>query len=36
MSRRACIASVLRLIFRVNLTRTEDYSYVKVQGVLWG
>ena len=32
---RACIASILRLVFRVKLARTEDYSYVKFQGVLW-
>ncbi|CAF9925643.1 hypothetical protein IMSHALPRED_006739 [Imshaugia aleurites] len=31
----ACIASILRLVYRVILTQTDDYSYVKFQGVLW-
>ena len=33
--RRACIASILRLIYLVFLTRTKDYTYTKVQSVLW-
>jgi len=31
----ACIASVMRLIYTVNLTKTEDYTYVHAQTVLW-
>lgn len=35
MSLRACIASILRLVYSVFLTRTKDYTYVDVQLTLW-
>lgn len=31
----ACIASILRLSYTVILTKTEDYTYVHAQTVLW-
>ncbi|KAM0804201.1 hypothetical protein BDR22DRAFT_654105 [Usnea florida] len=32
----ACIASILRMVYLVKLTKTQDYSYVKLQTVAWG
>ncbi|KAF6239014.1 hypothetical protein HO173_002886 [Letharia columbiana] len=31
----ACIASILRLIYLVPLTRTKDYTYTKIKSILW-
>lgn len=33
--RRACLSSVLRLVFTVNLIRSEDYTYIHVQTLMW-
>ena len=32
---RACVSSVVRFVYTINLVKTEDYTYVKMQGEMW-